>query len=336
MSGVSSSRLLVVLATFVALGLVASVLIGPAGFAFGQALTDVAAGRESTNAIVLLEIRLPRALLAVIVGAALGMTGAAMQGLLRNPLAEPGVTGIAACAAFGAVVAFYFGLSGRLAVGLPLAGIAGAACGAVALVAITGRDASVATLILVGAALNALAGAATALVLGLSPNPYAFYEIGLWLMGGFTDRGLDHVALAAPCVLAGGIALWMARRGLDALALGEETARGLGEDPTRTGWLVVAGGALAVGGAVAVAGVVGFVGLMAPHAVRPFVRHRPGASLLPSAFAGAILALLADIAVRVLPSGRELPLGVMTALIGAPVLIRIAWQARRSGSATWL
>lgn len=314
----------------------ASIAVGPTGFAPLTALSDVLYGRDTPLALILLELRLPRALLGVIVGGALGLTGAAMQGLLRNPLAEPGITGVSATAALGAVLTFYGGYAGGTALALPLAGIVGAFVGGALLLLIAGRDATVATLILIGAALNALAGAGTALVLGLSPNPYAYYEIGTWLMGSVADRGLDHVALALPCVVVGCLPLLLSRRGLDALALGEETARGLGVDPQRMALMVIAGAALAVGGAVAVSGVVGFVGLMAPHAIRPLVRYRPGASLIPSALAGAALVLIADIALRLLPTGRELPLGVMTALFGAPVLWQLAWRARRSGQTPWL
>jgi iron complex transport system permease protein len=331
MRGVSAALGVFVVALFAA-----SIAVGPTGFAPLSALSDALAGRDSPMALVLVELRLPRALLGAILGGALGLAGAAMQGLLRNPLAEPGVTGVTATAALGAVLTFYGGYASATPLALPLAGIAGAASGAILLLAIAGRDATVATVILIGAALNALAGAATALVLGLSPNPYAFYEIGTWLMGSIADRGLDHVALALPCVALGCLPLLAARRGLDALALGEETARGLGVDPRRLTWLVVSGAALAVGGAVAVSGVVGFVGLMAPHAIRPLVRHRPGASLVPSALAGAALVLIADITLRLLPTGRELPLGVMTALLGAPVLWQLAWRARRGGQTPWL
>lgn len=321
---------------FVVVLFAVSIAVGPTGFAPLTAVSDLLAGRDTPMALILLELRLPRALLGVIVGGALGLAGAAMQGLLRNPLAEPGITGVSATAALAAVMTFYSGYASLTPLALPLAGIVGAGAGAALLLAIAGRDATVATLILIGAALNALAGAATALVLGLSPNPYAYFEIGTWLMGAVADRGLDHVALALPCVVLGCLPLLLARRGLDALALGEETARGLGVDPRRMAWLVISGAALAVGGAVAVSGVVGFVGLMAPHAIRPLVRYRPGASLIPSALAGAALVLVADIALRLLPTGRELPLGVMTALFGAPVLWQLAWYARRSGQTPWL
>ena len=315
-----------------------SILVGPAGLPWGTAIEDLLSGRDSLPAMVLVEIRLPRALLGVVVGAALGLAGAAMQGLLRNPLAEPGVLGVSACAALGAVVAFYSGLVRLMPATLPVAAILGALLGTVALFAWAGRGATVATLLLVGVAVNALAGAATAFGLALSPNPYAFYEVMFWLMGSLADRALDHVALALPCVVLGAVPLLLMRRGLDALSLGEETASSLGIMPASVARWIGLGTALTVGGAVAVSGVIGFVGLMAPHAVRPFVGYRPGATLIASAGAGAALTLAADIAVRLLPTGRELQLGVMTALLGAPFLGWLAIRRRGNGAggAPWL
>jgi iron complex transport system permease protein len=312
-----------------------SVVVGPSGLNVAAALADLLAGRDTVPALVLLEIRLPRALLGLLVGAALGMAGAAMQGLLRNPLAEPGVLGVSACAALGAVIAFYSGLVRLMPAALPAAAIAGGLLGTAALFAWAGRGATVATLLLVGVAINALAGAATAFSLSLSPNPYAFYEVMFWLMGSLADRSLDHVLLALPCVVLGAVLLFRMRGRLDALSLGEETALALGVAPASVARWVGLGTAMAVGGAVAVSGVIGFVGLMAPHAVRPFVGYRPGATLVASAGAGAILTLVADIAVRLLPTGRELQLGVMTAMVGAPFL---GWLAlhRRQRSAPWL
>lgn len=315
---------------------VLSIIVGPAGLPWGTALADAIAGRDSVAALVLLEIRLPRALLGVAVGAALGIAGAAMQGLLRNPLAEPGVLGVSACAALGAVIAFYSGLVRLLPAALPAAAMLGALLGTLALFAWAGRGATVATLLLVGVAVNALAGAATAFGLALSPNPYAFYEVMFWLMGSLADRSLEHVVMALPCVLLGAVPLLLARRGLDALSLGEETAQALGVAPATVARWVGLGTALVVGGAVAVSGVIGFVGLMAPHAVRPFVGYRPGATLLASAGAGATLTLAADIAVRLLPTGRELQLGIMTALLGAPFLGWLAIRRRGGGGTPWL
>ncbi|HJQ57566.1 MAG TPA: iron ABC transporter permease [Vineibacter sp.] len=326
------------LALLVAVLTVVSIIVGPADLPWRAAVADLLAGRDSVPALVLADIRLPRALLGATVGAALGLAGAAMQGLLRNPLAEPGVLGVSACAALGAVVVFYSGLAQAVPVALPAAAMLGALLGTAALFVWAGRGATVATLLLVGVAINALAGAATAFSLALSPNPYAFYEVMFWLMGSLADRSLAHVALALPCVALGAIPLLLMRRALDALSLGEETALALGVSPHGVARWIGLGTALVVGGAVAVSGVIGFVGLMAPHAMRSFVGYRPGATMLASAGAGAALTLAADIAVRLLPTGRELQLGVMTALLGAPFLAWLALRRRgnRVGSAPWL
>jgi iron complex transport system permease protein len=317
---------------------VASIAVGPSGLPWGTAIRDLLAGHDSVPALVLREIRLPRALLGAVVGGALGIAGAAMQGLLRNPLAEPGVLGVSACAALGAVVAFYTGLVRLVPAALPAAAVLGALLGTAILFVWAGRGATVAVLLLLGVAINALAGAATAFGLALSPNPYAFYEVMFWLMGSLADRSLDHVALALPCVVLGAVPLLRMRRGLDALSLGEETALSLGTAPASVARWIGLGTALSVGGAVAVSGVIGFVGLMAPHAVRPFVGYRPGATLVASAAAGAALTLAADIAVRLLPTGRELQLGVMTAVLGAPFLGWLAVRRRSGGpgGAPWL
>jgi iron complex transport system permease protein len=331
--GVGGGGLMLSLAVLALLLAAVGLAVGPAGPAPLAAVRDLLRGEPDVMAVILLELRLPRLLLALLVGAALGMAGAAMQAYLRNPLAEPGVLGVSSCAAFGAVVAFYGGFAALSILALPVGGILGALAGAVLVSLLAGRGAGVATLILVGVAVNALAAALTALVLSLTSNPFAFYEAAMWLMGSVADRALSHVLMTIPFVVAGAALLLAARPGLDALVLGEEAARGLGVDIARLGRLVLAGTALAVGAAVAASGVVGFVGLMAPHVVRAAVGHRPGATLLPSALAGIVLVLAADIVVRLVPTGRELQLGVLTALIGAPFLLGLA--IRRAGRDMW-
>lgn len=281
------------------------------------------------SALVLQEIRLPRALLGCLIGATLGLSGAALQGLLRNPLAEPGVIGVSGSAAFGAVVAFYSGASLVYPMLLPLGGIAGALCSVLLLYALAGRDCSILTLVLAGIAINALAGALTALALNLSPNPYAALEIFYWLMGSLADRSLDHVGLSFLPMLAGCALLLSCRRGLDALSLGEDTARSLGVNITVLQRKIILGVALSVGAAVSVAGGIGFVGLVVPHLLRPFVGHQPGRLLLASALGGAVLLLAADIVVRWLSGAQELKLGVLTALIGAPFFLGLVLKTRR-------
>ncbi len=306
-----------------------SVAVGYAPLDLRAALGDLLAGRQSLPALVLWELRLPRAMLGALVGFSLGMSGAALQGLLRNPLAEPGVIGISSAAAFGAVLAFYSGLSASLALALPLGGIIGAILATLLLFVLLGRGAGTTTLILAGVALNSFAGAATSLALNLAPTPYAALEIVFWLMGSLADRSLDHVLLAFPLMLLGWGLLLSTAPALDALTLGEDTAASLGVDLSWLRARLIGGTALAVGSAVAVAGAIGFVGLVVPHLLRPLVANRPGRLLLVSGFGGAILVLLADIALRLAPIRPELKLGVVTALIGAPFLFSLVDRMRR-------
>ena len=307
----------------------ASLAVGYAPLDLGQAFADWFSGSDTLARVVLVELRLPRAVLGAAVGFSLGMTGAAMQGFLRNPLADPGVIGISAGAAFGAVVAFYSGLAHVFALALPLGGIAGAAVAAAAVFWLGGRQASTTGLVLAGVALSSLFGALIALALNLSPNPYAALEIVFWLLGSLADRSLDHVALALPLAALGWILIAAAAPALDALSLGDDTAASLGFDLGRLRLQLVAGAALSTGAAVAVSGVIGFVGLVVPHLLRPFVGHSPGRLLVASGFGGAILMLASDILVRILPTVPELRLGVVTSLIGAPFLFWLLYRLRR-------
>ncbi|MDX1431022.1 MAG: iron ABC transporter permease [Gammaproteobacteria bacterium] len=308
--------------------LAAGLVIGPVYLA-----PDVVAGalldRASPEGIIVGEIRLPRVLLAACVGATLGLAGAALQGLLRNPLAEPGIIGTSGFAALGAVVTLYFGLANVWPWSQPLGGVLGALVGLALLLAVAGRMASVLTLILSGVALSSLAGACVALALNLAPNPFAALEIAFWLLGSFEDRSNVHLGLAlAPMVLSWLVLLGCGRV-LDALTLGEEVAQSLGLPLDRARLQLVAGVGLGVGAAVAVSGVIGFVGLVTPHLLRPFVGHRPAALLLPSALGGACLLVAADNLVRVLPTTSEVKVGVVTALIGVPFFIMLVIRARR-------
>jgi iron complex transport system permease protein len=301
-----------------------SLLVGPGGGLIGLADDD-----PQTAALIVREIRLPRTLLAALAGATLGLSGAALQGLLRNPLAEPGLIGASSSAALGAVVVLYFGLSSAFPLALPLAGMAGALASVAVLYLLAGRETGTMTLILAGIAVNSFATALTALALNLAPNPYAVYEIVFWLLGSVADRDLAGLGLAAPPALVGCVLLLGARRGLDALSLGEDAARSLGVAMRGLVARVVIGTALAVGAVVSVTGVIGFVGLVVPHLLRPLLGHRPGALLPASALGGAVLLLAADIAVRLPSGGPELRLGVVTALVGAPFFLWLLLQARR-------
>ncbi|MFO1186772.1 MAG: iron ABC transporter permease [Alphaproteobacteria bacterium] len=306
----------------------ASLLIGSGPFAARTWLPSLAASDPGMARVIFFEIRLPRTALALLIGFALGLCGAALQGFLRNPLAEPGLVGASSGAALGAVLVFYFGLMGFSSLMLPLGGIAGALAALAMLYALAGGAPSVTTLILAGVAINALANAMTTLALNLAPNPFAVYEILFWLLGSVSDRGLEHLVMAAPFVAFGALAILATGRGLDALALGEEAAQSLGVDLRHLRLAVIGGSGLAIGACVAVSGMIGFVGLVVPHLVRPFVGYQPSRVLLPSALAGAALLTVADIAVRLIP-GPELKLGVLTALIGAPFFLTLILRGRK-------
>lgn len=279
--------------------------------------------------LILWELRLPRTLLGLLVGAALGLSGAVLQGFLRNPLADAGLIGVSSGAALGAVLTLYSGLAALFALALPLGGLAGAAVAVSLVYALAGRDSSILTLILAGVAINSFAAALTSLALNLAPNPYAALEIVFWLLGSLAERSMEHVWLAGPLMLAGMALLARTGPGLDALSLGEDTASTLGISMTRLRLLVLGGTALAVGAAVAVTGSVGFIGLVVPHLLRPLVGYRPGLLLLPSALAGAALLLAADILIRRMPSDVELKLGVLTALVGAPFFLYLLLRTRQ-------
>ena len=281
------------------------------------------------QSLIITELRLPRTILGVVIGAALGLSGAVMQGYLRNPLADPGLFGVSSSAALGAVASLYFGLAG-LAFVLPLFALAGAGVGMALLAVLAGRAGSLTLFTLAGMLLASLTGALTALLISLAPTPFASSEIVTWLMGAITDRSWDDLAIALPFMLAGMLLLAFTGRALDALTLGESAARSLGIDTTRLQLQVVLGVGLCVGGSVAAAGIVGFVGLIVPHLVRPLARHRPSAVLLPAALAGAVLVLLADCGVRILPSTTELRLGIAMSLLGAPFFLALLYRMRRT------
>jgi len=290
-------------------------------------LTALFAPEPSFAKLIVLELRLPRAVLALLAGASLGLSGAVLQGLLRNPLAEPGLLGVTNGAALGGVIAIYFGLAAQSALATPLLGMLGA-LGAGALTFALGRGGTL-TMILAGAAVSGLMGAFLALALNLAPNPYAAYEITLWLLGSLTDRSWEHVALAAPFVIVGLAILAFTGRALDALALGEAQAASLGMNLDRVRLLALLGVGLSVGAATAVTGAIGFIGLVAPHLVRPFVGHQPSRTLLPSALLGAALLLTADVATRLIPTSSEVRLGVLTSLIGTPFFLYLVTRLRK-------
>jgi iron complex transport system permease protein len=278
--------------------------------------------------LIFWELRIPRLLLALLAGAALGLAGAVLQGLTRNPLAEPGLLGVSSGAALGAVIAIYSGLGAAYALTVPVFGLAGALL-ATALTLALGAGGGVLSLILAGAAVSGLLLAGTALVLNLAPNPYAAYEISHWMMGSLADRSWQQVQLAAPFILTGLAVLFTTGSALNSLSLGEQQAASLGVDLPSLRRRVLIGTALAVGAATSVTGAIGFIGLLAPHLVRSAVGHEPRRTLLPAAFAGALLLLVADIATRLLPLAQELKLGVLTGLVGSPFFIWLVWRMPR-------
>lgn len=308
--------------------LVALALALPLSLLAGRIWINPLGPLSAEELLILVELRLPRAILALVVGGGLGAAGAAMQGYLRNPLADPGLFGIAPGAALGAVLSFYTGLAVQ-PFALPTFALTGAAAAMALLALIAGRTGSIALFTLAGMMIASLTGALTSLAISLSPNPFALSEIVTWLMGALSDRSWQDVWLAAPLTVAGLALLALAASGLDALTLGEAAARSLGVQPARLQALMVGGIGLTVGGGVAVAGIIGFVGLIVPHLLRPHTNRRPSALILPSALAGALLLLMADCLCRLLPLASELRLGIALSLVGAPFFLMLLLRMRR-------
>lgn len=324
----SFRALLLALAALVAVLFLTSLFTGVAEAGPLASLKALIFGGEGPLALVMREIRLPRAILGVLVGASLGLSGAAMQGYLRNPMAEPGVIGVSGSAALGAVLALQTGFAAAFTLALPAAALAGAGLGVALIVLIAGAGGGALGLILAGIALSALTSALTALVLNLSPNPFAANDIIFWMMGSLADRSFTHVAMAAPIMVLGWALVASTGRGLEALTLGEDAATSMGFNLRALRLRLVIGVAAAVGAATAVAGAVGFVGLVVPHLLRTEVGASPRKLLPASALGGAALVLAADVAVRLILPGRDLKLGVLMALIGAPIFLHLIWRMR--------
>ena len=309
--------------------LLAALALGvPLSLLAGRVWLDPFSDLSPNALIILTELRLPRAILAITIGAGLGAAGAAMQGYLRNPLADPGLFGIAPGAALGAVLSFWTGWAST-PWALPMFALAGGAGAMAMLGLIAGRTGSVMLFTLAGMMIASLAGALMSLAISFSPTPFALSEIVTWLMGALTDRSWNEVVFAVPLTLAGIALLMLAGRALDALTLGETAARSLGVNPARLQWLMIAGVGLTVGAGVAAAGIIGFVGLIVPHLLRRFTDRRPSSLILPSALAGALLLVVADSLCRVLPLASELRLGIALSLLGAPFFLGLLLQMRR-------
>ena len=323
----SGLRLKIALATLMLALALISLMVGPAALSPREALAGLFGG-DGAPGIIVRDIRLPRTLLAVMIGGTLGLSGAALQGLLRNPLAEPALFGAPQAAAAASSFVIAFGFASAVSLAVPFAGIFGALLSIGGLIAIAGRRATLTVTLLAGLALASFAGAMTALILNLAPNPYAALEIAFWLLGSLEDRSTDHLLLSAPFFVISWVLLASNAGAFRALTLGEDAAASLGVDLARVRMTVVVGVALGVGAAVAVAGSIGFVGLVAPHLVRRAVGSDPSRVLLPGALAGAALLMVADIAVRALPAADELRVGVVTALIGVPFFLAMIFSER--------
>ncbi len=319
---------LVLTSLLLILGIV-SLRIGYAPLSVGEVLGGLSGLGTETQRLIVQEIRLPRVLMACLVGMSLGMSGAALQGLLRNPLAEPGLLGISSSASLGAVTILYFGLTVVNLWLLPLSAMSFALVATLGLYGLTLLGASNLTLILAGIALSSLTAALTSLALNLAPNPADVQDMVMWLMGSISDRSFADVQLILPFVLLGLTLLAFTAGSLDVLALGEAEASSLGVNLARLRGLIILGTALSVGACVAVTGAIGFVGLVVPHILRRFVQFRPGKLLWASALGGAVLVLAADIALRLIDTRQELMLGVVTALIGSPFFLGLVLRAQR-------
>ena len=317
-----------------------AVIAGLGGLVVGLAVASIFAGQVwvppsrlfaapgDPLLTILVQLRLPRTVLGIAVGAALGLSGAALQGYTRNPLADPALLGVSSMAALGAVLTIYLNLLAPW--WLPVFAMTGAGIGVVLLVLLADAAGGAVSFLLAGAVLNIIASAGVALALSLAPNPWASADIMNWLLGSLTDRSLLDVKTALPFIGVGGALVLTCGRALDALTLGETGARALGVSLGRVQGLIAVGVGLACGASVAVTGMIGFVGLVTPHLVRPFVGERPGALLVPSALAGSALLLAADIAVRLAPGGGgEVKLGVAMAALGGPFFLALLISMRR-------
>ena len=308
--------------------ILAACLLGSTAMGAERVFPALLGAGDAADRLIVWSIRLPRALAAFLTGAALGVSGAALQGLLRNPLAEPGVLGVSASATLTATFAIYFGLVAVSPWVLPLAAITGALIATALLALAAIRTRSAVTLILIGVGLSSFAAALMSLLINFAPHPFTLSDMMRWMLGSVANRSFEDILLALPFMAVGAVVLYATRRGLSALTLGEEAASGVGLNLARQRLLIVMGAGLATGASVSLAGAIGFVGIIAPHVVRPLVGHDPARSLVPSALLAGLVLVLADIGVRTLPTANELGLGVLAALIGAPAFVWIAAQRR--------
>lgn len=324
----ASSKINFVLILLSLLAVLLSCFIGSTDLSFADIISALF-GSENTSAeiiteIIVWELRLPRALAAWVTGFALGISGAALQAMLRNPLAEPGVLGISSVSVLFSTFVIFYGFAGVGGFGLPLASISGALV-ATFLISLAARRAiNMVALILVGVGLSSFAGAMMALLMNLAPNPFTLSDMINWTLGSVAYRSFDDIALVLPFMAFGTFCLMRQSGALSALTLGEEAARGVGVNLKQMRLMVVLGTGVLTGASVALAGAIGFVGIVAPHIIRPFMAYNSGKTLVPSGLLAGLILVLADIIIRLIPSPAELKLGVVAALIGAPVFVWIA------------
>ncbi|MDC3401593.1 iron ABC transporter permease [Alphaproteobacteria bacterium] len=311
----------IILIGLLAVTSILSLLFGAAEISLRNIFDWISGQGEPMQAIILGDIRAPRITLAALVGFVLGLGGASVQGLLRNPLAEPSLLGASNAAALGAVLVIYLGLATTVSYAVPIAASLAALASVGLLALFTGGHVSSIRLILAGFAVSALAGAGIALALNLSPNVFAALEISFWLLGAVENSSWQHVYLALPGCLVGALLMLGSAKSLNALSLGDDVARSLGVGVTGLQWRISIGLALAIGSAVAATGVIGFVGLVAPHMARRLTGYSISRSLLVSGLLGAILLVAGDSLIRSLPTQTELKLGVLTAFLGVPMLL---------------
>jgi iron complex transport system permease protein len=312
-----------------AIVLLAACFLGATPMGAGRIAQALIGNGPPADSVIIWSIRLPRALAAFVVGIALGVSGAALQGLLRNPLAEPGVLGVSASASLGATFVIYYGLAAISPWAMPAAAIVGALAATSLITVAALKTRAVVTLILIGVGLSSFSGAAMSMLMNMAPNPFSLSDLINWMLGSVANRSFADIGFAAPFLLAGLAIIMATRRGLTALTLGDEAAQGVGLDLRKQRIAVVLGAGLLSGAAVSIAGAIGFVGIIAPHVIRPWVSYDPARTLLPAGLFAGIILMLADIAVRLAPTTNELKLGVVAALIGAPAFVWIA-AARQS------
>lgn len=324
--GRQRTQMMLLLTALVAVSLV-SLLIGAGDVGPQRALAVLAGSQDGDASFVVWELRAPRTLIGIIVGMALGVAGALLQAVSRNPLAEPGLLGVSAGAAFAVALTLVLGASAatlRISVA-QLGALVGCLC-VLSVTRVRGVGSDPVRLVLAGAAFSGLLGSLTSLLLLFDQR--AADEIRFWVIGSLAGRRLEDVVAMLPSMLVAAVLVVVTARPLAALALGERAASGLGHHPGLIRWLVVACVAVLVGAATAIAGPIAFVGLVVPFAARAFAGPDIRRTLWFCLPIGPLMVLAADIIARVLVAPSELPIGVLTALCGAPVLIAVV-RARR-------